>query len=182
MSTGPTGPTGTTEFTGTTGPTGFTGFTGDTGYTGPTGYTGMTGPMGYTGYTGPAPAPAPAPSPYIMTLDDLVSSVNTITEKEAQDKQALSILVTPDSTTITNNLYQWAKLGFPAVYPILTISINVPSKCSDGQTRAFYDYVQYLLSSPVQSFITTLNAQVLGVSFNFFLKDPNTIGLNVNRD
>ena len=122
-----------------TGPTGDIGYTGYTGPTGDTGYTGTTGP------TGPAPAPAPAPSPYIITLDDLISTVNTITEKEAQDKQALSILVTPDSNTITNNLYQWAKLGFPAVYPILNISINVPAKCSDGQTRGSVSYTHLTL-------------------------------------
>jgi len=180
MSTGPTGPTGTTEFTGTTGPTGFTGYTGDTGYTGPTGYTGMTGPMGYTGYTGPAPAPAPAPSPYIMTLDDLVSSVNTITEKEAQDKQALSILVTPDSTTITNNLYQWAKLGFPAVYPILTISINVPAKCSDGQTRGLYDYMTYVLGHPISDDVPLLQAKLPGMKLSYSL-DYTSITFHVEK-
>ena len=169
-----TGPTGDIGYTGYTGPSGDTGYTGYTGPTGDTGYTGTTGP------TGPAPAPAPAPSPYIITLDDLISTVNTITEKEAQDKQALSILVTPDSNTITNNLYQWAKLGFPAVYPILNISINVPAKCSDGQTRGLYDYMTYVLGHPISDDVPLLQAKLPGMKLSYSL-DYTSITFHVEK-
>jgi hypothetical protein len=163
--------------------TGPTGMTGDTGYTGPTGDTGSTGLSGFTGYTGivgPTGVVAPAPSPYIITLDDLVSSVNTITEKEAQDKQALSILVTPDSNTITNSLYQWAKLGFPAIYPILTISINVPAKCSDGQTRGLYDYITYVLGHPISDDVPLLQAKLPGMKLSYSL-DYTSITFHVEK-
>jgi len=160
-----------------TGPTGDIGYTG---YTGPTGDTGYTGDTGDTGITGPAPAPAPAPSPYIITLDDLISTVNTISEKEAQDKQALSILVTPDSNTITNNLFQWAKLGFPAVYPILSISINVPAKCSDGETRGLYDYMTYVLGHPISDDVPLLQAKLPGMKLSYSL-DYTSITFHVEK-
>ena len=163
-----------------TGPTGYTGYTGYTGPTGYTGYTGYTGPTGDTGITGPFPAPAPAPSPYIITLDDLISTVNTISEKEAQDKQALSILVTPDSNTITNNLFQWAKLGFPAVYPILSISINVPAKCSDGETRGLYDYMTYVLGHPISDDVPLLQAKLPGMKLSYSL-DYTSITFHVEK-
>ena len=159
-----------------TGPTGNTGPTGMTGDTGPTGYVGSNVPFYNTGAT----AAAPAPSPYIITLDDLISSVNTITEKEAQDRQALSILVTPDSNTITNNLFQWAKLGFPAVYPILTISVDVPSKCSDGQTRGFYDYITYVLGHPISDDVPLLQAKLPGMKLSYSIS-YNTITFHVER-
>ena len=154
--------------------------TGPTGYTGYTGPTGDTGDTGDTGITGPFPAPAPAPSPYIITLDDLISTVNTISEKEAQDKQALSILVTPDSNTITNNLFQWAKLGFPAVYPILSISINVPAKCSDGETRGLYDYMTYVLGHPISDDVPLLQAKLPGMKLSYSL-DYTSITFHVEK-
>ena len=157
-----------------------TGPTGYTGYTGPTGDTGDTGDTRDTGITGPFPAPAPAPSPYIITLDDLISTVNTISEKEAQDKQALSILVTPDSNTITNNLFQWAKLGFPAVYPILSISINVPAKCSDGETRGLYDYMTYVLGHPISDDVPLLQAKLPGMKLSYSL-DYTSITFHVEK-
>jgi len=188
MSTGPSediGPTGYTGTTGTTGDTGITGDTGSNGTTGPTGDTGITGDTGSSGTTGTsgttgAPAPAPAPSPYIITLDDLISTVNTITEKEAQDKQALSILVTPDSNTITNNLFQWAKIGFPSLYPILNISINVPPKCSDGQTRKFYDYMTYVLGHPIGDDMLLLQAKLPGMKLSYSL-DYTSITFHVEK-
>lgn len=175
-----------------TGPTGYTGpsidiidngITGDTGYTGPTGNTGDTGYTGPTGNTGDSilvPAPAPAPSPYIITLDDLISTINTISEKEAQDKQKLSILVNPDSSMITNNLYQWAKLGFPAVYPILSISITVPPKCSDGLTRTFYDYMTYVLGHQIGDDMMLLQAKLPGMKLSYSL-DYTSITFHVEK-
>jgi hypothetical protein len=119
---------------------------------------------------------------YITTIDELTSTQGAIVQKESTDRSALQTVFQPNSDTLKSQLVSWAAQGFPANWVVFTAQTDPPPVCSDGQTRAFYDYVQYLLSSSVQSFITTLNAQVLGVSFNFFLKDPNTIGLNVNRD
>ena len=88
-------------------------------------------------------------------------------QKEAQDKQKLSILVNPDSSMITNNLYQWGRLGFPSIYPILNISIDVPSKCSDGQTRGFYDYMTYVLGHPIGDDMILLQAKLPGMKLSY---------------
>lgn len=120
-------------------------------------------------------------SPYIVTLDELLSTQGAITQKEANDKQSLLDVFQPDTNVLKLRLLIWASVGFPSDWVVFTAKTDPPVVCSDGQARPYYEYVQYLLGKPIQPFLDTLNSQVLGVSFNFFLRDINTIGLNVSR-
>lgn len=124
---------------------------------------------------------APEASPYITTIDELASTQGAIIRKEIDDLVALSNLFEPVPATLKTSLIVWASLGFPANWVVGTAQINPPVVCSDSQTRGFYEYVLFLVRSPIQPFLDALNAQVLGVTFNFFLKDVNTIGLNVSK-
>ena len=168
-----TGPTGMTEMTGSIEMTGSTGSTEMTGSTGSTGSTGMYMPQ-------PSTYVPQETSPYIITLDDLVATTTTIKLKEDADKDALSILSSPDSLTITNNLYNWAKLGFPNVYPILSISINVPPKCSDGKTRNFYDYVTYILGHQIADDMLLLQAKLPGMKLSYSM-DYTSVTFHVEK-
>ena len=123
--------------------------------------------------------PSPEPSPYITTIDELVSTQGAIIRKEIDDLVALSNLFEPIPATLKASLIVWASLGFPANWVVGTAQINPPVVCSDSQTRGFYEYVLFLIRSPIQPFLDALNSRVLGVTFNFFLKDVNTIGLSV---
>jgi hypothetical protein len=125
--------------------------------------------------------PPPEPSPYITTIDELVSMQGAIIRKEIDDLVALSNLFEPVPATLKASLITWASQGFPANWVVNTAQINPPIVCSDSQTRGFYEYVLFLVKSPIQPFLDELNAQVPGVTFNFFLRDTNTIGLNVSR-
>jgi len=126
--------------------------------------------------------PSPEPeSPYITTLEELMSTQGAIVQKEANDKVALLKVFNPERSSLKLLLTNWASQGFPENWVVNTVQANPPMVCSDSQTRRFYEYVLYLLGSPIQPFLDVLNAQVPGVTFNFFLKDVNTIGLNVSK-
>ena len=127
----------------------------------------------------PVLPPPPEPSPYITTIDELVSTQGAIIRKEIDDLVALSNLFEPVPATLKLALVTWASQGFPANWVVGTAQINPPVVCSDSQTRGFYEYVLFLVKSPIQPFLDALNARVPGVTFNFFLKDVNTIGLSV---
>jgi hypothetical protein len=126
-----------------------------------------------------APPPPPEASPYIVTIDELMSTQGAIIRKEIDDIAALTNLFEPEPATLKTSLITWASLGFPANWVVGTAQINPPVVCSDSQTRRFYEYVLFLVKSPIQLLLDGLNAQVQGVTFNFFLKDVNTIGLSV---
>lgn len=120
-------------------------------------------------------------SPYITTLEELMSTQGAIVQKEADDKVALLRVFNPERSTLKLLLTNWASQGFPENWVVNTVQANPPLVCADSQTRRFYEYVLYLLGSPIQPFLDGLNSQVPGVKFDFFLKDANTIGLNVSR-
>ena len=126
-----------------------------------------------------APPPPPEASPYIVTIDELMSTQGAIIRKEIDDTAALTNLFQPEPAKLKTSLITWASLGFPANWVVGTAQINPPVVCSDSQTRRFYEYVLFLLKNPLQPLLDALNAQVQGVTFNFFLKDVNTIGLIV---
>ena len=118
---------------------------------------------------------------YITTLEELLSTQGAIIQKESSDKTSLLSVFQPSADTLKTQLIIWASLGFSANWVVFTAQVNPPAACSDGQNHTFYGYVLYLLGGPIEPFLTNLNSQVPGVTFNFFLKDVNTIGLNVSR-
>ena len=179
-STGPTGVVVVTEETGSTGPTGPTGVvvTEDTGSAGPTGPTGVVvvaGPTGPTGPTGPV---------YLFTIDQLVTQKSVALAQETTDRASLLPLTNPESHNFTPALQQWASAGFPAGYPVVSLTLTPPSPCSDGTTRtSVYEYVSYLTggTTDVAGATIALNAKVLGFTFGYIVSG-NTLHLCVNRD
>jgi len=154
-----------------TGPTGFTGSSIDYINSIAVSDTGPTGPSGDTGAT---------LSPYILTLTDLLSSHDALIQKEAADKASLSILTNPDASTIKSSLFQWARLGFPNVFPILSITLTVPPVCSDGTTRTFYDYITYVLGHQVGDDMLLLQAKLPGMKLSYSL-DWTSITFHVEK-
>ena len=147
-----------------------------TGTTGPdVSSTGSTGPdVSSTGSTGPD-------SGYIITIDQLTSTQGAIIQQQSVDLSALEGVFKPDPNILRSQLISWAAQGFPENWVVFTVQVNPPSVCDDGVTRGFYDYAQYLLGTKISDAVTALTSQVFGVSFNFFLKDVTTLGLNVSK-
>jgi len=103
--------------------------------------------------------------------------------QETADRQALAPLGNPGSYNFTPALQQWASVGFPACYPLITLSLTPPSPCSDGTTRTLYAYVAYLLGGTDLGDATyALTQKVLGFSFAYVLQSGNTLQLCVTRD
>ena len=186
--TGETGPTGTIEYTGPTGSTGETGPTGETGTVEQTGPTGETGPTGTFGPNGldismfPTAATGPVEPPNLATLDELMSSHAVVVAKEAVDRQTLSGLVTPMRDQYRSQLFQWAGLGFPAIFVIQTFELTPPTYCSDGISRDSVEYLNYLIiPNTLDSVLETIRSLMSGilVSFSFL---GNTLRIHVSRD
>jgi hypothetical protein len=116
---------------------------------------------------------------YITTLEELVNTRGAVIQQESVDKASLLSIFQPNPSTLKTQLIIWASLGFPDNWKVFSVKVNPPIVCSDGETRGVCPYVFYLLDSPVDVFLTTLDTQVPGVKFSFFVADMNTIGLSV---
>ena len=118
----------------------------------------------------PAPAPArlntippPAPQP-IATLAELTNSHNAISQKENADRTALGVLSSPVRATVRTALLNWTSRGFPANFPIFSVTVNPPPLCSDGVKRTFAEYVPYLLGCPVSEKLVELQPLLVGMT------------------
>jgi len=116
---------------------------------------------------------------YITTLEELVNTRGAIIQQETVDKASMLSVFQPNATTLKTQLIVWASLGFPEYWKVLSLEINPPNVCSDGETRGVHAYSRYLLDSPIDVFLDNLNTQVPGVKFSSFISNTNTIGLSV---
>jgi hypothetical protein len=116
---------------------------------------------------------------YITTLEELVNTRGAIIQQETVDKASLLSVFQPNPTTLKTQLIVWASLGFPEYWKVLSLEINPPNVCSDGETRGVQAYSRYLLDSPIDVFLDNLNTQVPGVKFSSFISNTNTVGLSV---
>ena len=147
------GPTGTIEATEATGPTG------------PPGTTEATGPMGPAGTF-----ETTVPTEVTISLETLMASQDAAVSKEQADKQMLAPIISTDVTVHTPTLYQWARCGFPPIYPIVSVGVTPPSVCADGVSRPFFEYVEYLLGDTVASKMAALQTKLQGIQVSYSLE------------
>jgi hypothetical protein len=192
---GPTGSTGTVEYTGPieyTSPTGpilqpHTGTTGSIDVmtiTQPTGTTGPTGP------TGPDPSilllfpsaqTGPIEPPIIASIEELVKSYEATLAQETQDRQILQALLTPSRELFRTHLFQWAGRGFIDRYTIHSFTLTPPLVCSDGVVRTFPGYIDYCLDGKTMGHITETMASLMpGIEVSYSIIG-NTAFIYVSR-
>ncbi len=129
------------------GPTGDTGPTGDIG---PTGDTGPTMLLTLASLTGVAP-----PDPPRIRLSDLMTDLSVLQQQEAADRTSFLAVTSPDLSSIRSNLITWIAAGRQGNCVLMRVPLSVPNVCSDGVSRNFFEYVEFVsgksLASHVQS-------------------------------
>lgn len=122
-----------------------------------------TEPINIMDITNMTPPPPPPP----ITIDDLLSSVEVITQKENEDKALLEGIGNMSHDTLKNKLLSWATAGFPNVYEITRITINPPALCSDGVHRELADYITFCSGKTINEHVDILGAKVTGMTISF---------------
>lgn len=177
MSTGPTGATGETRMTGETGPTGATGETGPTGIDA----TGLTGATGTDMTMFPSAATGPIEDPNIATMDELMASFGVLVNKETTDKATVSILSNQTRDTLRAPLFQWAALGFPAIWVIQSFTLDPPPICSDGVSRNVAEYFNYCLGRDLNDVVADIRVKIVGIVLSMSFQG-NTLRLHVSKE
>lgn len=123
----------------------------------------VTVPISMSDISVPAPAPPPAP----ITIDDLLNSVEVITQKETQDKSALESIGNMGHDELKSKLLSWATAGFPNVYEVHRVTITPPAVCSDGVTRDLAEYITFCSGKSIGEHVEILAAKVTGMVISF---------------
>lgn len=121
-----------------------------------------------------SPAIVPTPPPQI-TLADILSAAEVVTQKEDQDRSALQSIGTLSFETLRTTLIQWAKSGFPNAYPLTTVAITPPDTCSDGIKRSLSEYVTYLTGQTMPDLIAPLQARCPEFVLSFATTGPDIL-------
>ncbi len=120
-------------------------------------------------------------SQFLFSIDDLLNSQEVIEQQENEDRLKVQSFINPSYEQLKPIFLQWAKQGFPSVYPINTLKLNAPSICSDGQSRTFPVYIEYLLDKTIETWLQDLSSKSNGMLFTFSHSGGNTITLHVSR-
>lgn len=125
--------------------------------------TGPTGPItmyDLTTATGPI-----EPSP--ITIDDLLTSYELLVKKESEDKVLLDSIGNMSHDELKNKLVSWASLGFPNAHEVHRISINLPSKCSDGVVRDLTSYIEFCSGKTIHQHVASVQQKLSGITVSF---------------
>jgi hypothetical protein len=110
--------------------------------------------------------PVIIPSPPI-TLNDIMASIEVVTQKEQSDKVILDSVGYIPYDTLKSKLVVWATSGFPNVYEIYKLEITTPSVCSDGISRNLSDYIQFCSGKSMQEHVAVLQQRVQDITITF---------------
>jgi len=123
----------------------------------------------------------PPPPPPILSLDDLLNTVDYELQKELSDRVIVNAFISPGYDVLKTMLKPWAKAGFPTSFLISSIELNVPTVCADGVSRSLSFYFEYLLGVSIATALQNLATNTSGMSFSYSHNGSNRINLHITK-
>jgi hypothetical protein len=105
--------------------------------------------------------------PPVISMTDILSSVELLTQKEATDKSTLESIGAIPFDDLKSKLLTWGTLGFPNIYEIYRVAITPPTVCSDGVSRSLGDYIEFCSGKPIQDHVAVLQQRVQDMTISF---------------
>jgi hypothetical protein len=110
---------------------------------------------------------APPPPPDVLSLADLLTDQSIVVSKEQADKALLETIWTQTVSNFRPKLVEWVLKGRPSAFPILSLDIQPPSRCSDGEVRNLPDYIQFCSGKSIVEHVALLQAKLPDIQVSF---------------
>jgi hypothetical protein len=107
------------------------------------------------------------PVPTTLTLEDLLNDQSLVLAKEQSDKSLLDTIGNQGIETLRPILLEWILKGRPPVFPILSLDIHPPTRCSDGEVRSLTDYIQFCSGKTINEHVNLLQAKLPDIRVTF---------------
>jgi hypothetical protein len=107
------------------------------------------------------------PAPTTLTLEDLLNDQSLVLAKEQSDKSLLDTIGNQGIETLRPILLEWILKGRPPVFPILSLDIHPPTRCSDGEVRSLTDYIQFCSGKTINEHVDLLQAKLPDIRVSF---------------
>jgi len=114
---------------------------------GPTGPTETISMMSLTGGTAEPPR---------ILLSDLMTDLSVLQQQEATDRASFRAVTSPDFREIRTKLISWLANGKQGNCTLIHIPFAVPNVCSDGVSRNFFEYVEFVSGKPLTAHLQSL--------------------------
>ena len=108
-----------------------------------------------------------SPPPDVLTLSDLLNEQSIIQSKEETDRGLLETIGTTPVVNLRPKFVEWVLKGCPSAFPILSLDIQPPSRCSDGETRNLPDYITFCSGKTIEEHVAALQAKLPDIQLSF---------------
>lgn len=107
------------------------------------------------------------PEPDFLSIDDIVNDHANVLAKEGSDKTLLAQIATQHVSVLKPKLVEWLGAGKPNAFPLLSLNIQPPAKCSDGIHRSLPDYITFCSGKSIEEHVGLLQAKLSGINVSF---------------
>lgn len=109
----------------------------------------------------------PPPPPDVLSLADLLTDQSVVLMKEQADKALLESIGTQTVSNLRPKLVEWVLKGQPSAFPILSLDIRPPARCSDGEVRGLADYIEFCSGKTINEHVSLLQAKLTDIQISF---------------
>jgi hypothetical protein len=121
----------------------------------------------------------------LVDLDELTQNMEVL---KATEKGSRDTLLSFDSVMFKKNMATWAAKGFPDTAAVHNFPLQKPRlheslyMCSDGVDRLLWEYIEYLIGTPISEYMNKLQAQVNGIILTYSIReDPLVLTLHAAK-
>ena len=121
----------------------------------------------------------------LVDLDELSQNIEVL---KAIEKGNRDTLLSFDSVMFKKNMATWAAKGFPDTAAVHNFPLQKPRlheslyMCSDGDDRLLWEYIEYLIGTPISEYMNKLQAQVTGIILTYSIReDPLVLTLHAAK-
>lgn len=126
--------------------------------------------------------PPPTEPPLIISLEELMQTVEAVQSKENVDKHTLTLFFQTNEIELKDALKVWAAKGFPNNYIVFEIQLHKLEKCIDGQTREIMEYIQYLCpDDTIYATLSKLQSRLPGMALSYSYTTDFQFCVHVSR-
>ena len=107
------------------------------------------------------------PAPDVLTLSELLNDQSVLVSKEQADKALLETIGTTSVQSLKPKFLEWVLKGRPQAFPILSVDVRPPERCSDGEVRNLPDYIVFCSGKSIEEHTALLQAKLPDIPISF---------------
>jgi hypothetical protein len=117
----------------------------------------------------------------VVSFEDIMNDHATVLQRETDTTSLLTAqILNVNVSSLKPKLLEWASLKFPAIFPVLTVPVDVPQVCSDGVTRSIQPFVEFCIGMPLSEVLTSLSTKLIGMDVSYSYTN-SSISIHVSK-